>query len=416
VLFPKQPLIRPTVFQRLFKIPVKENFIREINNLFSDNETDFTKITQSEIHSLVIKYKIKNIGKYENYFKNFFTNILTSILSDEVLSDQELKSLKHIKDLLNIPENFVTEGIEKSTQEIFKKYANRTISDGIITEEEKLSLEKRRQDLKLSKETSDAILQKEIDENGKEIYRNNVKWSINDGELTSEEKDNLKRIRETLGLTESTADSIYSEEASKIYQRYVDNIVADERISPDEEKQLNELKEKLDLDTINIWDYASRKLFDKYKLFWLIENGDVPTISASINIQKSEKMYFQTNITWHELRKEYIRTTYSGVTYTSGNLFGIKGLKYRNGSITPHRISEDVLKPIDTGMMYLTNKRIIFTGTKGNKTINLSKVLSYEVYSDGIQINKDSGKSPFFQFSNDIDLMAVFLSRALSDI
>ena len=165
MLFPKQPLIRPTVFQRLFKIPVKENFVREINNLFSDNETDFTKITQSEIHSLVIKYKIKNIGKYENYFKNFFTNILTSILSDEVLSDQELKSLKHIKDLLNIPENFVTESIEKSTQEIFKKYANRTISDGIITEEEKLSLEKRRQDLKLSKETSDAILQKEIDEN-----------------------------------------------------------------------------------------------------------------------------------------------------------------------------------------------------------------------------------------------------------
>lgn len=415
MLFPEQPLVRPSLFKKLFKIPVKENFIREINNLLSVNETDFTKISQQNINSLVLKYKIKNIAYFENYFKQYFINILTSALSDDVLTEQELKSLRHIKDLFNISEEYVKENLEKATAEIFKKYADRTINDGIITEEEKSNLEKKRQELRLSKEVAESILEKEINDKGEEIYRNNVKWSIYDGELTSDEKENLKKIKETLGLSEETADNIYSEEASKIYQRYVDNIVADQRISPEEEKLLIELKEKLDLDTINM-DYSSRKMFDKYKLFWLIENGDVPTITSPINIQKSEKMYFTTNITWHELRKEYIRTTYSGLTYTSSNILGIKGLKYRNGSITPHRISEDVLKPIDTGTMYLTNKRIIFTGTKGNKTINLSKVLSYEVYSDGIQINKDSGKSPFFQFSNDIDLMAVFLSRALSDI
>lgn len=93
----------------------------------------------------------------------------------------------------------------------------------------------------------------------------------------------------------------------------------------------------------------------------------------------------------------------------------MKGVYWRAGSIAPQRISEDEWRVIDEGTIYLTNKRIIFMGNNGNKTITLGKILGFEPYSNGIDIQKDSGKSPFLEFSTNIDIFSMILARVLNE-
>ena len=70
--------------------------------------------------------------------------------------------------------------------------------------------------------------------------------------------------------------------------------MADERLSPEEEKELREISKSLNLE-VNI-DQNTQELLNKYRLFWQIENGAIPVISAPIILQKSENCYFHTNM------------------------------------------------------------------------------------------------------------------------
>jgi len=92
----------------------------------------------------------------------------------------------------------------------------------------------------------------------------------------------------------------------------------------------------------------------------------------------------------------------------------MKGVRYRVGSIKPQRVTSEEWKHIDSGTLYLTNKRLIFTGRLRNSTINLTKILSFTPYSDAIEISKETGRPPFLKFSNNTDMFALILSRLLN--
>ncbi len=73
------------------------------------------------------------------------------------------------------------------------------------------------------------------------------------------------------------------------------------------------------------------------------------------------------------------------------------------------------MKLIDTGTLYLTNKRIIFTGTKKNSNIRIDKVLDFTPYTDGVEIGKDTGKSPTLQMTQNADIFCMILERLLNE-
>lgn len=75
------------------------------------------------------------------------------------------------------------------------------------------------------------------------------------------------------------------------------------------------------------------------------------------------------------------------------------------------------MTPLDTGTLYLTNKRLLFNGLKRSASINLSKIIDFKLYSDAIAIEKETGKDQFFQVSApdsmQFELWAAILSAAL---
>ena len=129
---------------------------------------------------------------------------------------------------------------------------------------------------------------------------------------------------------------------------------------------------------------------------WII-SGKIEPVVADLTLEKNESCFLISPVTWFEYRKIPKRINYGGVT---GRIKIAKGISYRYGSIAGNRVSQDELVKIDSGTVYFTNKRIIFKGNFGNKSIPLSKIIDIEEYTDGLTIQRATGKSPFIEMEN----------------
>jgi hypothetical protein len=354
-IFEKRQLISPSFFQKLLKIKPKENCIIEINNLLS--QKDISDITLEEIQSIITTYKINLQKDFQKESLSFYQKYLEFHLKNSNSLASAVFNLEKLIKLLNLDEN--------ETKNIF----------------DKLTMEK---------------------------YSNEVRNMIVKGILDKESEEHLLKIEKDLSLSHDVAMKIYGENAQLFINDFLTKAISDQRFSPEEEQKLNILAKNLHIGLS--FDTETKATLDKYKLFWQIENGNIPTIITDISLQKSEVCYFFTDIDWLEQRTVTTRVNYSGPSF---RVKITKGLSYRVGSIAPQRITEDIWKTIDSGKLYLTNKRVIFMGGKGNKTITINKILDFNVYTNGIEIQKDSGKSPFLSFSKNTDMFAVILAKLL---
>ena len=98
---------------------------------------------------------------------------------------------------------------------------------------------------------------------------------------------------------------------------------------------------------------------------------------VDITLHNGEVAYFATFARWAELRTKTVKVVYSG---TTASIRIAKGLRWRVGSVTPQRITEDQVTTLDWGMFYITNKRAIFTGGE-NAVIRLNSLLGIEVFN-----------------------------------
>lgn len=133
----------------------------------------------------------------------------------------------------------------------------------------------------------------------------------------------------------------------------------------------------------------------------------------SINLNENEILHsvFE-DVVWYELKSSRTRSfNYHGL--------GLRiplgaGFSYRVGTIgalNPDSLEE--YKKISSGIIFLTNFRIILQGDAENKSIIINSVLDIEQYKDCIIIGKTSGKKPLVKFT--LDDAAIF-SRIISRI
>lgn len=357
-IFKLQPLKEPSFFQRLFKITPSENVIVEVNNLLATNEVDVLRVTIDEIIDLSEKYKVDFSRKFKDNRKDLFIIYLRHCLVDSKLVENEMKELSHLRDILMLSAADVNEVIKKESARVYEQHVRETVKDGVLEETE---------------------------------------------------KDRLEKIKAELLISEEVAQEVYTKSAGEIMQNFIDGAISDERLSPSEEHQMDEIARGLNID-LKI-DDQSQATLDRYKLYWQIENGDLPEIEPNINIQKSEKLHFTTYIDWFEERRVVKRRNYMGPT---ARIKLAKGVYYRLGSLKMNNMADNEMKKIDAGQIYLTNKRLIFMGSRGNKTIRLNSILAINPYSNGVDIQKDRGKSPFLSFNDNVDIFSMIMMRLMN--
>jgi len=329
----------------------------------------------------------------------------------------ELQSFIYQNGLEKISKDFI-EGLNKKyglnvteifSEELFEFYTNyftKCLSDKLISEEEMKDIEKLKDILMIDNKKASKI----EDEIRRYIFLKQVDEVVADGKIDNNERESLDKLANNLNLKGGEGDTLYTSKAKQILEKKLSEIIADNKVSPDEEKELNELAQNLGI-TLKIEDDLRLQL-DKFRLFWNIENGEIPIVDVDINLQSKEKCYFSTQAEWHELRRVTQRVGYSGPTL---RIKITKGLYWRAGNLGARTYSDDVLTHIDTGYLYLTNKRIIFKGVRKNTTIQLSKILDFIAYKDGVEIQKDSGKNPFLKFNQNIDVFSAILGRVIKD-
>lgn len=92
------------------------------------------------------------------------------------------------------------------------------------------------------------------------------------------------------------------------------------------------------------------------------------------------------------LEPRSVRTSYGG--YTGPTIRIAKGLSWRVGAFASRSTSHEEIQTIDSGVLTLTTKRLVFLGSKRNATADLSKILAMEPYSDGICVVTSGRQRP----------------------
>lgn len=146
-----------------------------------------------------------------------------------------------------------------------------------------------------------------------------------------------------------------------------------------EEKRKQELK-----------DQELLKEKDTHQFLDKLAKGNVNinnSIGAPVILKKNETTTLvMGNISFLEARS--VRQTIGG--YAGPTIRVAKGVSFRLGGVSARSVSHEELKKIDQGELVLTNKRLIFLGSKRTININLNKIIAIEPYKDGIGSQREN--------------------------
>lgn len=356
-VFLKKELKKPNIFQRMFKQLPKENALIEVNNLLASK--NIRDITESDMSDISERYRV-------NIHQTFLANLLEMYaaqlkyaLIDKKLTEDELAELRALKELFGLSQRQVSLIHEQLAGDIYKRQVSSAVSDGVITEQE----------------------QKE-----------------------------LQQLQNELCIPSELVDRISSQIKSTKVHDFVNGIISSGSISPNEEEEIKLLAKNLNC-PVKL-DSAQQGALNRMKMIWTIQNADLPTVGADIQLTSKEHCYFNRPAQWFQYKTVTQRVNYAGPT---ARIRICKGVSYRIGSARVQRITSEVLAPVDSGRMYVTDKRIVLFGGRKTSTIRLNKVVSFTPYSDGIELFKETGKSVIVKIDTDMELFNLLLSRLLRD-
>ena len=348
-----RPLVEPGFFRKLLKKPAPENGYIELENLLASRR--WVELHEGHVAEALQKHGVKSLNRTRS--NELYRKAIQTFIADDELSDEEVADLQRLRTLL---------GVRPADAE--------EIEREIVTTRYKCEI--------------DAVLA--------------------DERVTEEERQRLERLKKSLRLDEKLALSLWEKKAEPIVQRRWQEAVNDRRLTTEEQKALEALAKNLGVQ-VEI-DSATQANLDRFRWYALMESGRFPEVPVSIALQKKETCHFMGPTTLFEMRTETQRVNYGG---TTARIKIMKGVYYRVGSVNVQRITREVLKQIDTGTLYVTNKRIIFDGSRKNSTIRLSGVFSISPYSDAVEIEKSSGRNPYFAVA-DPEWLSVLLSSLLN--
>ena len=358
LVFNKRPLKDETILGGLIHKKNPENALIKLINALAD-AGDAREVTEANVGAISADYKLDLHAKFRVELDDYYRKYILLCLSDRKFSEDEVTTLWHLKSLFAI---------------------------------------------------SDSRHDKIYEEVGQEVYRRTIRAAVADSQITEKERAFLKQVQIDLELPEAVAEATRRAETTAILEEKAEHLLAQRLLSPENEKELYSLARELGAN-LTLGDDLRRRLA-RCRLMWEVRIGNPPTIEAGINLKRGEKCYLSCHVDWYEMRKVRYGVAYAGPTL---RVKIAKGLYWRMGAFGGAPISNDELQKIDSGVVYLTNMRILFTGALKNTAIRLDKIIDINSYSDGVGIQKDTGKSPVLCFKGDIEMFCAVLARAIDD-
>ncbi len=193
-----------------------------------------------------------------------------------------------------------------------------------------------------------------------------------------------------------------------VVQAAFTDAMADQRLTADEEQRIAQISENLGVKISH--DAETQQRMDRFRLLARIDNGQLTPIDPGVLLQRGEVCHARFTSAVHELRTVTKAIGYHG---PAGRIRIMKGLSWRYGYVNVNRVTSEQLRELDSGTLLVTNKRLLFNGSKKNLSIPLRRVIHFTLFKDAIQIEKDSGKDQFFKGAGDIELIGAILDACL---
>lgn len=239
-------------------------------------------------------------------------------------------------------------------------------------------------------------------------YQKVLEEYLSDNHLSKEEKLNLNRLLPELRIEPEIAKDMLSKAAETRLEQRLQELTQNERLGPQEIQELKDLAAHFGVELPE--ERLESKELLRFQFYWYLESGPLKGLDVGINLRKGEEAYLSLPVAWYEYRSRTRRINYGGPT---ARIRIARGIYWSAGSLGVERVSEDYLKLMDTGLLYITNKRLLFMGQKGNKQLPYYRILSYEPFSNGLTLQKDSGPTPFLEIESQVDFATILLDRML---
>jgi hypothetical protein len=241
-------------------------------------------------------------------------------------------------------------------------------------------------------------------------FKKEIEEALASGVLSAEKLDYLKQRSDELGLTRQFLHDQRQQDFLRRTQPIINGIVASRRFSPDDEAKLKKLAS--DLHVTASFDHE----YKQFRTLWEYDNtGNISLtpVECSINLTKDEQCFFQALAKWKQLKTVREYKGYSGVAVS----FRVaKGVRLYSGRSAPRYIQHEEMGLVSSGRLYISNKRLVFSGEKKSTTTTYSKVIDIKEYSDGLEIIKAIGRPDYYLMTGlDTEFASITIRQLLSE-
>jgi len=212
---------------------------------------------------------------------------------------------------------------------------------------------------------------------------------------TIKDSNNFDELEKTISEIEQSSFVPSSERKAlliKGWEESVEQFLEDGILDATEEKRLVEFKDRFALSQSDLDENGALTKTAKAAVLRDVLEGIIPQRmdvdgNLPINFQKEEQ------VVWAFSGSKYLedKTRRQFVGGSQGiSLRVMKGVYYRVGAFKGHAVESTERVHIDTGWVVITNKNIYFAGSQKSVRIPYAKIVSFEPFSDGIGVMRDS--------------------------
>lgn len=145
------------------------------------------------------------------------------------------------------------------------------------------------------------------------------------------------------------------------------------------------------------WDLSERYRLQFQKLETL---SSLETFQKyNINLHNNEVLHYtvRKGVDWLEEKTITTSYNYGGYRFRTGGKFS-----YTFGSLSVLKNTANIFVTVDRGALYITNERIVFVGSERqqNRSIQLTDIIEFSLFKNGILLGKSNGRKPLIQFGN----------------
>ncbi|WKN29846.1 hypothetical protein PZB74_12805 [Porifericola rhodea] len=331
---------------------------------------------------------------------------INNLLSEKPIMEVGVEEIQSIMDKYEL--NLYTDFDDGSMRELYKKYLRFCFDDNHLDEEEIARLKHLKKILGLTDKAVE-IAHHHICQ---EVYERELDAALEDHRLDDKELAFLNQLQNKLQLPQSWIDSIYQHKAQSIIVNFIKGAVEDKRLSPNEEQELQALIENLGVETE--LDSSTQKELAKYRLFWQIENGSLPPIYVPIKLKAEEHAYFLTDAHAFEAKKSDKEDSEENARSLRVKL-SESNYWYQEHD-TPFYSEDGLWKNLSEGKAYITNQRIILREKDQEKSVKLTVIKDFVVYTNGLMLIREKQKRLFLQTNANTDIFTMILGRVLRDM